>query len=70
MSLTSHPWLNSLAEGQRVCCSNGKLPDVKPKQNANGNCATYTTQKDDDWAKIAAFRDLTVTELEDFNKKT
>jgi hypothetical protein len=61
---------SSLAEGQRVCCSDGKMPDLKPKPDSNGNCAVYTTKKDDNCAKIAASRDLTVKDLEDFNTKT
>ncbi|RYP66167.1 hypothetical protein DL771_007943 [Monosporascus sp. 5C6A] len=61
---------STLAEGQRVCCSKGKMPDLKPKPDANGNCATYMTKKDDNCSKIAAARDLNVTALESFNKKT
>ncbi|KAH9871192.1 hypothetical protein J1614_006768 [Plenodomus biglobosus] len=61
---------SSLAEGQRVCCSNGKIPDLKPKPDSTGNCAVYTTKKDDNCAKIAASRNLSVTDLEGFNKKT
>lgn len=60
----------TLAVGQQVCCTNGKIPDLKPKPNANGNCATYTTQKDDSCSVIAAARDLSVTDLETFNKNT
>jgi LysM repeat protein len=59
-----------LGEGQKVCCSSGKYPDLKPKKDANGNCAVYTTKKDDYCSKIAVARDITVTELEGFNKKT
>ncbi|RYP14424.1 hypothetical protein DL765_006367 [Monosporascus sp. GIB2] len=61
---------STLAEGQRVCCSKGKMPDLKPKPDANGNCATYMTKKDDNCSKIAAARDLNVTALENFNKNT
>ncbi|KAI0539137.1 putative glycosyl hydrolase, family 18 [Xylaria digitata] len=61
---------STLAVGQNVCCTSGKLPDLKPKPDANGNCATYTTQKDDSYSGIAAARDLTVDDLEGFNKKT
>ncbi|KAJ5056167.1 hypothetical protein J3E72DRAFT_200340 [Bipolaris maydis] len=61
---------SKLIEGQKVCCSNGKYPDIKPKKDANGNCAVYTTKKDDYCSKIAVSRDITVAELESFNKKT
>jgi hypothetical protein len=59
-----------LAEGQRVCCPNSKIPDLKPKPDSNSNCAVYTTKKDDNCVKIAASRDLAVKDLEDFNTKT
>ncbi|WYZ36132.1 hypothetical protein EsH8_XI_000015 [Colletotrichum jinshuiense] len=36
-----------LAEGQHVCCSQGKLPDLRPKEGADSYCAVYTTKKDD-----------------------
>ncbi|KAG7287400.1 hypothetical protein NEMBOFW57_006911 [Staphylotrichum longicolle] len=61
---------STLAEGQHVCCSQGKLPDLRPKKNADGYCAVYHTKKDDNCAKIAASNMLNVTELEKFNKNT
>lgn len=61
---------SSLAPGQQVCCSSGKMPDLKPKPDGNGNCAVYTTKKDDSCSVIAASRDLTLKELESFNEKT
>jgi chitinase len=35
---------STLAIGQYVCCSSGTLPDLTPKPNADGSCATYTVQ--------------------------
>jgi len=67
---TKNNLCSKLAEGQHVCCTSGKSPDLKPKPDSNGNCAVYTTKKDDNCAKIAAARDLNVEDLEDFNKKT
>ncbi|VBB80335.1 Putative Glycoside Hydrolase Family 18 [Podospora comata] len=61
---------STLAEGQHVCCSQGKLPDLRPKKGADGYCAVYKTKRDDNCAKIAASNMLTVTELENFNKNT
>ncbi|KAL2193085.1 hypothetical protein P885DRAFT_46060 [Corynascus similis CBS 632.67] len=61
---------SSLAEGQHVCCSQGKLPDLRPKKDADGYCAVYQTKDDDNCAKIAASHMLNVTELEKFNKNT
>ncbi|KFY07990.1 hypothetical protein V492_06644 [Pseudogymnoascus sp. VKM F-4246] len=61
---------STLQEGQLVCCTSGKRPDLKPKPSADGVCATYTTQPDDNCSKLAAARDLTLTDLENFNKNT
>ncbi|KAH7311959.1 family 18 glycosyl hydrolase, partial [Rhexocercosporidium sp. MPI-PUGE-AT-0058] len=61
---------STLAEGQHVCCSQGKLPNLKPKKGADGYCAVYRTKKDDYCSKIAAGLMLTVAELETFNKNT
>lgn len=61
---------STLAEGQFVCCSRGKLPDLRPKPNPDGSCATYQTMQDDGCSKIAVSRGLTVADIESFNKKT
>lgn len=29
---------STLVPGQRVCCSEGPLPDIRPKENSNGTC--------------------------------
>lgn len=60
----------TLAPSQNVCCTDGKLPNFKPKPDASGNCATYTTKKDDSCSAIAASRDLSVLDIESYNKKT
>ncbi|KAK6443798.1 chitinase [Trichoderma asperellum] len=59
-----------LMEGQVVCCSRGKFPDLRPKPNTDGSCATYQTVQDDGCAKIAASRGLTKDDIEGFNKNT
>ena len=61
---------SSLSPGQPVCCSSGTLPDVKPKQGADGICATYKTRKGDYCQMIASKNGLKVTELEKMNTKT
>jgi hypothetical protein len=38
---------STLVPGQQVCCTAGQYPDLKPKPDADGNCATYLTQKED-----------------------
>lgn len=60
----------TLVEGQMVCCTAGNRPDLKPKPDANGNCATYLTKPNDGCAKIAIARDLEVDDLMEFNKQT
>jgi hypothetical protein len=60
----------SLKPGQWVCCSSGTLPDMRPKPNADGSCATYQVVADDYCDKIAAANGLTAKELEDLNKET
>ncbi|KAF3484076.1 glycosyl hydrolase, family 18 [Arthroderma uncinatum] len=56
--------------GQHVCCSRGKLPDLRPKPNPDGSCATYTTITSDSCSTIAASLGITITDIENFNKKT
>ncbi|KAM0272222.1 hypothetical protein ACHAQH_008781 [Verticillium albo-atrum] len=61
---------NTLMPGQPVCCSGGRLPDLRPKPNPNGSCYAYTVQPDWFCARIAAEFGLTVQEIFDFNKNT
>jgi chitinase len=59
---------SSIMEGMRICCSAGTLPDVRPKQQANGDCAPYTALEGDYCGKLGAEYDLTVAEIESFNR--
>jgi LysM repeat protein len=61
---------SALQPGQRVCCTAGTLPDLTPKQNANGTCATYTVQSGDSCSTIAVAHSLTAAQVETFNDKT
>lgn len=61
---------SSLAVGQPVCCTRGKMPDLRPKPKPNGYCFDYTIKQDDDCSIIAAKNGLTVANLESFNKNT
>ncbi|KAI4700360.1 hypothetical protein J4E89_011002 [Alternaria sp. Ai002NY15] len=61
---------SNLMPGQKVCCTAGKYPDLKPKPDAGGNCATYYTKKDDSCSKVAISHDITVDDLMEFNKGT
>jgi chitinase len=60
----------NLTPGQRVCCSAGTLPDVTPKENANGTCFAYTIQSGDNCALLSAKYDLTNAKIESFNNGT
>jgi chitinase len=62
---------STLMDEQEVGCTEGTLPDRRPKPNADGSCATYETVPDDNCSKIGArLGGLTVADLESFNKKT
>lgn len=61
---------STMAEGQQVCCSYGKLPDRRPSPEADGTCATYKTQEGDGCSAIAALHDLTIADIEEFNGNT
>ncbi|KAF3480459.1 killer toxin alpha/beta [Arthroderma uncinatum] len=59
-----------LAVGQRVCCSPGTLPDIRPKPEQDGSCASYTVKSGDTCSAIAASNGLKVEDLGKFNDKT
>ena len=61
---------STLIPGQHVCCSNGTLPDLMPKSNDDGSCASYVVVLGDSCSAIAASNGLTVESLESFNKET
>ncbi|KAJ5810753.1 uncharacterized protein N7503_002971 [Penicillium pulvis] len=61
---------STLQVGEHVCCSAGTLPDFAPQPQADGTCATYTIQANDNCATIAAAYSLTGDEIEDYNTDT
>jgi hypothetical protein len=61
---------STLRVGQRACCSSGNLPDVRPKPNSDGSCASYLVKAGDWCDSIAAANGLTVKELESLNQNT
>ncbi|POR39554.1 Killer toxin subunits alpha/beta [Tolypocladium paradoxum] len=68
-----HPesdFCSSLTPGQWVCCSSGPLPDMKPKQNPDGLCYSYTVLAGDSCAKIAAAHSLEQDDIEKLNNNT
>jgi hypothetical protein len=60
----------SLQPHQHVCCSAGTLPDLSPKPNSDGSCATYTTVAQDSCYNIAQAHGISVADLEGFNTQT
>ena len=61
---------STLGVGQHVCCSAGTLPDLTPKPNSDGSCATLVVASGNTCYGIAASHSLTVDKLESFNKNT
>ncbi len=61
---------STLTIGQRVCCSAGDLPDITPKPNPDGTCASYKVPAGDSCGQIAARSGLTVAQLEAFQTNT
>lgn len=60
----------TLVPGQRVCCSSGSLPDVRPKPGSDGVCATHRVVAGDTCASLAAANGIKVSDINDFNKGT
>ncbi|KAH6688599.1 hypothetical protein F5X68DRAFT_168527 [Plectosphaerella plurivora] len=67
---TAQNFCSTLKVGQHICCSSGTLPDVRPKPQADGTCASYEVRSGDWCDKIASSNGLTVADVESFNKKT
>ncbi|TFK98548.1 hypothetical protein BDV98DRAFT_595755 [Pterulicium gracile] len=61
---------NLLQPNQRLCVSSGTLPDISPKPNANGSCFTHKVLPESTCAVIANQYGITVSKIEEFNKKT
>lgn len=61
---------STLQPGQRVCCSQGTLPDAKPKTQDDGTCAVHEVIADDNCSQLAAKYDISVKDIESFNKGT
>ncbi|KAK4252203.1 class V chitinase [Corynascus novoguineensis] len=61
---------STLMPKQPVCCSEGDLPDLKPKPNADGTCASYTVQPGEYCALIAENHYISVADIESYNAQT
>lgn len=67
---TNSKLCSTLKAKQRVCCSAGTLPDIAPKPQSDGTCATYSVQLNDNCADIAAQFGITTSDIEKYNKDT
>lgn len=61
---------SGLRSGQWVCCSPGRLPDMRPRRGPDGSCFPYTVRGGDSCAKIAAAHGLKASDIERLNRKT
>lgn len=61
---------SELQVGQYVCCTTGSLPDLSPKPNEDGACATHLVEANDYCSKIAAENSISVDDIESFNENT
>ncbi|KAJ5116285.1 hypothetical protein N7456_000633 [Penicillium angulare] len=59
----------SLEDGKPICCSSGAL-DLPPTQRSNGVCYTYTIQAHDTCGSISQGYDITIDNIETYNKAT
>ncbi|KAK1635899.1 chitinase [Colletotrichum phormii] len=61
---------NTLMPKQHVCCSEGDLPDFRPKPDADGFCFSVEVEKDVGCWDYADAHYLETSDIENFNKNT
>lgn len=61
---------STLKPGQHVCCTEGDLPDFRPKPNPDGTCATTQVADGENCSSLGAAYSLENDEIEEFNKNT
>jgi hypothetical protein len=61
---------STLMPQQPVCCSEGAVPDLRPKQNADGTCFSYKVQAGEYCQLIASNHYITVADIETYNSQT
>ncbi len=61
---------STLQPRQPVCCSTGSVPDLTPKPNPDGTCATHLVVPGDSCWDIADKNYITVDKIEQWNLKT
>ena len=63
----SDAFCSKLVKGKPLCCTKGKLPDLKPKKNADGSCVWASVQPGDGCGTIAGANFLEVEDLDKLN---
>lgn len=63
----SDAFCNKLQPKQPLCCTKGKLPDLRPKKNADGSCFVYSVGKDEVCDSIAEAHFLETDDIKKFN---
>lgn len=58
---------SKLTPGQKVCCSAGTLPDIRPQTHPDGSCASYVVKTGDTCSAIASANGLSIVALHYFN---
>ncbi|GEQ66991.1 hypothetical protein JCM33374_g654 [Metschnikowia sp. JCM 33374] len=62
---------NNLMPGQTYCYSEGMAPDLRPRKNSNGICATFRVSSGDTCGALAAkYSPLKVADIEKYNTHT
>ncbi|KXT03331.1 hypothetical protein AC578_4004 [Pseudocercospora eumusae] len=61
---------SSLQPGQRVCCSEGVLPDISPKPQLDGSCSTHNVTDGENCSVIAGTLGIKTTDIDSWNKQT
>ncbi|KAF4964635.1 hypothetical protein FSARC_7461 [Fusarium sarcochroum] len=61
---------STLKAGQLVCCGPGTLPDITPKPDSDGTCATIKVDAGDTCSSVAAASGIAVKDIETYNKNS
>ncbi|KXJ87032.1 hypothetical protein Micbo1qcDRAFT_125215 [Microdochium bolleyi] len=61
---------NTLQIGQRVCCSSGSLPDIRPEPEVKGECRSIVIQGGETCAVLSAKYNIDKEDIEKWNNKS
>ncbi|KAK3360636.1 killer toxin subunits alpha/beta [Lasiosphaeria hispida] len=63
----SDAFCSKLVKGKALCCTKGKMPDLKPKKNADGSCAWAAVGKGEGCGTVAGSNFLEIEDLHKLN---